>query len=271
MRRAIATMALAAPPLRRLLLRQLPPRLAVAGSAAVRPLGTRTTSGGPSEGSADAEPQGRRAAKQSDIDPERIRRLRTTFARASVAARLLQSRLALPISYPLNADMLREANKANPGQALPRLPPTGDELKDQGWQDNEIWRGLAHVTPLVVGMAKVAPLLKAAQALSHYQGGLKRHVAPDPATVEEEDDIRLNHIRPQRWKGRNSGHVSDGSIVSKVGGTLGWEEYSSGRTVDARSRAYTVDPFDDTPRLHHVLGRKFVSKTTWDKRKSGSQ
>merc|ERR1719356_1416936 len=84
----------------------------------------------------------------------------------------------------MNSAMLREGDA--------RAPPK------EGWKEEELQRGLAHVTPLVVGMAKVAPVLKAAQALGHYQGGHARHVAKDPVEEEkEETDIRLNFMRPQ--------------------------------------------------------------------------
>lgn len=178
------------------------------------------------------------------------------FARASIAARLLHSRLALPVAYPFNSAMLREGAS--------RAPPT------EGWKEEELQRGLAHVTPLVVGMAKVAPFLKAVQALRHYQGGQHRHVAKPPSEEEDEPDIRLDFIRPQRLMGSGYGR-GPGFKVTKVGKGFGWDDVSTGTTVDSPMNRFTVDPYDDTPRLHTVQGKKFISKTKWDKRKSGSQ
>eukprot|EP00933_Yihiella_yeosuensis_P017051 TRINITY_DN14352_c1_g1_i1.p1 TRINITY_DN14352_c1_g1~~TRINITY_DN14352_c1_g1_i1.p1 ORF type:complete len:228 (+),score=49.29 TRINITY_DN14352_c1_g1_i1:50-685(+) len=196
-------------------------------------------------------------AAVQNIDPERIAKLRTTFARASVAARLMQSRLALPLAYPLNSAMMRENDTAAP-------PPSA-------WKDSEIQKGLAHVTPIVAGMAKTAAVLKAAQALSHYQGGQQRHVMQDPAKEEAEDlDYRLDFMRPQRLSGSGRGR-GPGTWTTKTGKGLGWDDVSSGRTVDSPLNRFTVDPFDDTPELHTINGRKFVSKTKWNKRKSGSQ
>eukprot|EP00747_Dinoflagellata_sp_TGD_P211165 gnl/TRDRNA2_/TRDRNA2_84364_c0_seq1.p1 gnl/TRDRNA2_/TRDRNA2_84364_c0~~gnl/TRDRNA2_/TRDRNA2_84364_c0_seq1.p1 ORF type:complete len:200 (-),score=32.63 gnl/TRDRNA2_/TRDRNA2_84364_c0_seq1:116-715(-) len=190
------------------------------------------------------------------IDPVRIAKLSTFFARASVATRLLQSRLALPIAYPLNSASMSEDNKK----------------RAQGWKEEEIKRGLAHVTPIVTGLAKVAPVLKAAHAMSHYRGGHLRHVRPHPKTEEaREQDFRLDFVRPQRIKGANFGRSTGGNIATKIGRGLGWEDVSSGRTVDSVLHRFTTNPLDDSPDLAAAMGRKYVSKTKWNKRKSGSQ
>eukprot|EP00440_Ansanella_granifera_P064721 gb/GFBE01070172.1/.p1 GENE.gb/GFBE01070172.1/~~gb/GFBE01070172.1/.p1 ORF type:complete len:212 (+),score=42.16 gb/GFBE01070172.1/:1-636(+) len=196
-------------------------------------------------------------AAVKELDPERIARLRTFFARAGVATRLLKSRLALPVAYPLNSAMMREKSSAVP-------PPNA-------WKDDEIQKGLAHVTPIVVGMSKVASVLKAAQALSHYQGGQARHVMPDPAKeAAEETDYRLDFIRPQRISGSGRGR-GPGTWTTKTGKGLGWDDVSSGRTVDSPMNRFTVNPYDDTPELHTLQGKTYVSKTKFNKRKSGSQ
>merc|ERR1719183_2530512 len=86
-----------------------------------------------------------------------------------------------------------------------------------GWSQEEIERGLAHATPIVAAMARVAPLLKASQALSHFQGGRQRHVARDPVEVErEEPDVRIDTMRPKRYARKNYGRGS-GYNVSKTG------------------------------------------------------
>mmetsp|Transcript_15292 Transcript_15292/g.41888 ORF Transcript_15292/g.41888 Transcript_15292/m.41888 type:complete len:206 (-) Transcript_15292:59-676(-) len=189
-----------------------------------------------------------------EVNPERVAKLSTFFARASVATRLLHSRLALPITYPLHTS------------AIGTLPD-GKE----NWKEDEIKRGLAHVTPIVAGMAKVAPLLKAAQALSHYQGGQARHVAPNPEVEKaDEVDIRLNTIRPHRLKGGSRGR-RQGYIATKTGKGLGWDDVSSGRTVDSPLHRFANEPIEDTPKMSHMLGKEYASKTKWDKRKSGSQ
>mmetsp|Transcript_21329 Transcript_21329/g.47168 ORF Transcript_21329/g.47168 Transcript_21329/m.47168 type:complete len:205 (+) Transcript_21329:74-688(+) len=189
-------------------------------------------------------------------DAARVAKLKTFFARASVATRLLQSRLALPIAYPLNSAMLTET-------ASPNKPPSG-------WKQEEVTRGLAHVTPIVTAMSKAAPLLKAAQALSHYQGGQQRHVVKDPET-EEETDIRIDFLRPQRLRGSGFGR-GPGHVVTKTGDRWGWEDMmSTEHQADSSHRRWNMDPYADTPSLHSDAGRKFKSPTKWDKRKSGSQ
>eukprot|EP00429_Kryptoperidinium_foliaceum_P099976 CAMPEP_0176237972 /NCGR_PEP_ID=MMETSP0121_2-20121125/28125_1 /TAXON_ID=160619 /ORGANISM="Kryptoperidinium foliaceum, Strain CCMP 1326" /LENGTH=240 /DNA_ID=CAMNT_0017577433 /DNA_START=70 /DNA_END=789 /DNA_ORIENTATION=+ len=185
--------------------------------------------------------------KKRDVTQEDIDKLKTTFARASIAARLLQSRLALPLAYPWNTAMFDEGDKG-------RAP-------GKDWKEEELQKGLANVTPLVVGMAKMAPVLKAAQALSHYQGGLQRHVAKDPAE-EDDPDIRLDFIRPQRFRGQAKGR-GPGSFVTKTGKGLGWDDVSTGITVDNPVKRFTIDPFEDTPKLSTMQGKEFVSKTKW--------
>eukprot|EP00927_Polykrikos_kofoidii_P060334 TRINITY_DN55338_c0_g1_i1.p1 TRINITY_DN55338_c0_g1~~TRINITY_DN55338_c0_g1_i1.p1 ORF type:complete len:206 (+),score=29.30 TRINITY_DN55338_c0_g1_i1:124-741(+) len=189
-----------------------------------------------------------------ELDPKRVEKLNTFFVRASVASRLLHSRLALPIAYPLNTAMWAAV-----------------EGKQGDWKQNEIQRGLAHVTPIVSGMAKMAPLLKATQALGYYQGPRQRHVAPDPEKQRQtEDDVRLDMIRPERFRGRNYGR-GVGHVFTKIGRGIGWDDLGSGRAVDSPLRRMVVDPHEDTPRLHETLGNKYESPTKWDKRKSGSQ
>eukprot|EP00929_Paragymnodinium_shiwhaense_P028669 TRINITY_DN16578_c0_g2_i1.p2 TRINITY_DN16578_c0_g2~~TRINITY_DN16578_c0_g2_i1.p2 ORF type:complete len:203 (-),score=25.89 TRINITY_DN16578_c0_g2_i1:187-795(-) len=195
------------------------------------------------------------AAKQvaREIDPARIERLKTFFARASVATRLLHSRLALPITYPLNSAMMG---------ASPAITGQKDDKVQQ-----EVTRGLAHVTPIVTGMSKVAPLLKAVQGLSHYQGGLSRGVA-QPAG--EEVDMRLDFLRPEYEITQNYGR-GKGHIATKTGKGTGWDDVASGRTVDSPQQRRSSDPFETTPALHEKTGTKFVSKTKWNPKRSGSQ
>jgi len=194
------------------------------------------------------------ASASQAVTPERVAKLKTTFARASIAAKLLQSRLALPIAYPFNSAMLREGDRR--------------AVSPNGWKEEEIQKGLAHITPLVVAMAKVAPLLKASQALSYYEGGHRRRVVPD--ADEEEDDIRIDFIRPQRLAGSGRGR-GPGYLASKTGKGFGWDDVCSGQVIDSHMRRFTVDPYDDTPRLYTIEGRKYESRTKWNKRKSGSQ
>eukprot|EP00434_Breviolum_minutum_P036944 symbB.v1.2.032746.t1/scaffold3968.1/size47252/1 len=95
---------------------------------------------------------------------------------------------------------------------------------------------------------EVASVLKAAQALTYYQGGHKRNVMKDPAQApgdgwKENIDYRLHFMRPQRLKaayGRGPGW-----IVTKTGMGHGWDDVGTGRVVDSPLHRKTVDPFDD--------------------------
>ncbi|CAJ1387049.1 unnamed protein product [Effrenium voratum] len=81
---------------------------------------------------------------------EDIQKLRTFFARAGLATRLLKSRLALPIAYPLNSAMLKEGG-TTPAMAE-RDSVRQAELSGTDWKVTQ--KGLAHVTPIVAGMSK---------------------------------------------------------------------------------------------------------------------
>eukprot|EP00450_Noctiluca_scintillans_P000078 CAMPEP_0194494982 /NCGR_PEP_ID=MMETSP0253-20130528/12726_1 /TAXON_ID=2966 /ORGANISM="Noctiluca scintillans" /LENGTH=177 /DNA_ID=CAMNT_0039336173 /DNA_START=61 /DNA_END=591 /DNA_ORIENTATION=+ len=177
------------------------------------------------------------------MDPARVLRLKTFFARASIATRLLKSRLAMPLTYPLNSSSLREG-KLHAGSQM-------------GWNKEDIERGLAHATPLVLGLARAAPVLKAAHALSHYNPGQRRHEVKDAP----EPDIRLDFLRPQRLRGSGGGR-GVGVITSKTPHAQ-WADNSSGRTVDAVNRRFIMDPKEDSPELAAARGKKFKSKTQW--------
>ncbi|CAK9029981.1 unnamed protein product [Durusdinium trenchii] len=208
---------------------------------------------------------------QAPPSAEDIRRLKNFFAKATVATNLLKSRLALPIAYPLNAAMMREDNKNAPLRPSEHMKDKVNALNSDEWKLRQ--QGLAQVMPIVEGMSKVATVLKAAQALTYYQGGAKRHVMPDPkmdkSKCDQDNDIRIHQMRPTRVKaayGRGPGW-----IVTKTGMGHGWDDVGTGRVADSRLNRVTVDPFDDTPHFSTQQGKKFVSKTKWNPRKSGSQ
>mmetsp|Transcript_20142 Transcript_20142/g.36460 ORF Transcript_20142/g.36460 Transcript_20142/m.36460 type:complete len:220 (+) Transcript_20142:52-711(+) len=197
-----------------------------------------------------------RAASSAAPPKEDLKSLGTFFARASVAARMLESRLALPIAYPLNSGMMYD--KMNVGAA-----------DQDGWSQKEIERGLAHVLPIVKGMSKMASVLKSMQALQHYHGGHQRTVAPSAAEAAKEADIRLDFIRPERWRGANFGRNSGTQYT--LTGNSNWHDAGLGRPVDSIRYRIATTPWDDSPQMHKRVGSTFVSPTKWNKRKSGSQ
>merc|ERR1711957_712347 len=155
----------------------------------------------------------------------------------------------MPIAYPLNSSMMSADRNMR------------DVTKAGGWNEDEIKRGLAHATPIVTGMAKMAPLLKAAQALSHYQGGHQRNVAKDPRE-ENDPDVRIEFLRPQHLRGSGYGR-GVGHINTKTGKGRGWDDVAAGRNVDSPMTRFMTDPLDDSPQLNTALGREYKSRTKW--------
>eukprot|EP00746_Dinoflagellata_sp_MGD_P006109 gnl/MRDRNA2_/MRDRNA2_111884_c0_seq1.p1 gnl/MRDRNA2_/MRDRNA2_111884_c0~~gnl/MRDRNA2_/MRDRNA2_111884_c0_seq1.p1 ORF type:complete len:169 (-),score=26.29 gnl/MRDRNA2_/MRDRNA2_111884_c0_seq1:72-578(-) len=159
-------------------------------------------------------------------DPAKLARLGTFFARASVTAKLLQSRLALPIMYPLNPTMLRHIRQ-NP-------------INTDPWTKDDIARGLTHVTPIVVGMSKMAPLLKAAHALQHMPSVAERRTAEPYEYDPKKPPIRLDFIRPQRL--RRVGRQRYPVKVTKIGVGHGWDDVGSGLPANSAKNRFTTDP-----------------------------
>eukprot|EP00922_Rhytidocystis_sp_ex-Travisia-forbesii_P008836 GHVS01012921.1.p1 GENE.GHVS01012921.1~~GHVS01012921.1.p1 ORF type:complete len:253 (-),score=56.12 GHVS01012921.1:355-1113(-) len=89
-------------------------------------------------------------------------RLGSFFARCSLLSTLLQSRLALPLLYPLNPRAATDSMS---------LPP----LSSNRWDRHAVSQSLGHVTPAIIALTKFTKLLKAGHALSHYKGGIVRH------------------------------------------------------------------------------------------------
>jgi len=92
------------------------------------------------------------------------------IAKASVLATLLRSRLAMPLLYPLNSAGLTTTalNDDNGGK---------NPIAASRWDKKVLTNTLGHMTPAVIGMSKVALMLKAANSLSHYHGGSTRRTA----------------------------------------------------------------------------------------------
>ncbi|CEM14672.1 unnamed protein product [Vitrella brassicaformis CCMP3155] len=116
------------------------------------------------------------------IDPER---LRTFFARASVVAHLLRSRLALPLLYPLNT------------QSFANQPDKHNPIASARWDAKTVARTLSHMTPAIIGMSRMVHLLKAGHALAHYRGGVKRHMYV--LKKRKPGQHRLHFVRPHVW------------------------------------------------------------------------
>lgn len=106
------------------------------------------------------------------------------------------------------------------------IPPTP-------FSEKEHIQCMSQITPIVIGVSKIASLLKATEALSNYSGGRvrRRYIAPtesDGTTVEH----RLHHLRPLEHEG--------GTINSQVGLGRAWEKYYQGTPVDSPRRKFKV-------------------------------
>ena len=92
---------------------------------------------------------------------------------------------------------------------------------------------MSQITPIVIGMSKVAGLLKASEALSNYSGGrARRRYKQQPDSSESGVEYRLHHLRPVEHKG--------GTINTQVGLGRGWEKYYQGTPVDSPRRKFKV-------------------------------
>eukprot|EP00386_Alphamonas_edax_P009203 GDKI01030317.1.p1 GENE.GDKI01030317.1~~GDKI01030317.1.p1 ORF type:complete len:162 (-),score=15.21 GDKI01030317.1:40-525(-) len=126
-------------------------------------------------------------------------RLKTFFARSSVVANLLHSRLALPLLYPLNPGSITDPFSVQNGV----LKGDADKLKNNPiastkWDRRVLTKSLAHITPVIIGMSRFVHVLKAGNALAHYRGGLSRPIfVPKRPPVGKH---KLHFLRPQVWR-----------------------------------------------------------------------
>ena len=143
-------------------------------------------------------------------------RLQTLFARASVVVNLLQSRLAMPLLYPLNTGSY--VAKDNP-------------IADSKFTQEEITKSLAHITPIVVGMSKMATLLKIGNSLAHYSGGADRKVS----TPMSEKDKKIKYKLYDFERRINRKHRA--KTITGIHG--GWDKYGTGRHVETIQDRWT--------------------------------
>lgn len=87
----------------------------------------------------------------------------TLMARTSILARLLQSRLALPLLYPLHS-------------GIPEKEDSGSLTKDLRWNEKEITQCISQMTPAIIGIASMMTGLKALHTLSLHQTRLQKRI-----------------------------------------------------------------------------------------------
>jgi hypothetical protein len=100
------------------------------------------------------------------------------------------------------------------------------------FSEEEVVQCMSQITPIVIGVSKVASLLKATDAITNYSGGrIRRRQQP----LNPQDGMmksRLHRLRPIEHKG--------GTIASRVGLGKGWEKFGSGTPVDSPRRKFKV-------------------------------
>ena len=126
-------------------------------------------------------------------------------------------------SYPLNTQMQASSKAANEKSSVP--PSAFSEV--------EHMHCMSQITPIVIGISKVASLLKVSEALSSYSGGRsRRRYIPSNEVDDTVVEQRLHHLRPVEHKG--------GTINTQVGLGRGWEKYYQGTPVDSPRRKFKV-------------------------------
>jgi hypothetical protein len=91
---------------------------------------------------------------------------------------------------------------------------------------------LSQITPIVVGVSKIAHLLKASETLSSYSGGRARRRFVPASAGNSNVEHRLHHLRPIEHKGD--------AINTRVGLGRGWEKMYQGTPVDSPRRKFRM-------------------------------
>ena len=157
------------------------------------------------------------------LTPSEQQRLKTFFARTSVAARLLNYRLSLPLTYPLNA-----ASTEHLSEDLKQGP--------LAFKKQEQATCLAHIKPIIVGISHLSSTLKALHGVGKYGGSSEERLLHH----EKDREVRMDYIRPE--------NLRRAVRQSKVGLGVGWEEWGSGRPADdVRRRFNTELPLKKSP------------------------
>mmetsp|Transcript_136843 Transcript_136843/g.309165 ORF Transcript_136843/g.309165 Transcript_136843/m.309165 type:complete len:165 (-) Transcript_136843:69-563(-) len=153
------------------------------------------------------------------VDPAR---LKSFFARGSVVANLLQARLSVPLAYPVNTrahEILDHQMRMNNDFDRSKFMPSPD-------LSEKLNRSLEQATPVILGMSKAVHLLKAANALSNYRGGVKPNVFK-PTDQKYKDKLHFPHQQ------QIHGYRGARRVNNKVGLGRGWDDYGSGIPADS--------------------------------------
>lgn len=121
-------------------------------------------------------------------------------AKVSTLGQLLQSRLALPLIYPLNSRGMTDPLKAS-------------AMVSQKWRRSDVILGLAQVAPAALVLSRVGSLLRLAHACHRLPGtrpSKSRNATLDSAATKMLDQTKtqipqptretVHFLRPQVWR-----------------------------------------------------------------------
>lgn len=91
---------------------------------------------------------------------------------------------------------------------------------------------MSQITPVVVGVSKVARLLSLSDALTRYSGGRVRRRALGNEKRSDKVIHRLHSLRPVEHKGD--------ALNTRVGLGRGWEKMYQGIPVDSPRRKFKM-------------------------------
>jgi hypothetical protein len=116
----------------------------------------------------------------------------------------------MPLLYPINTGS-HVAEKNNP-------------IAESKFSQAEITKSLAHIPPVVVGISKMATLLKVGNALASYDGGEVRKLSNPANEIEKKIRYRLYDFK------RRINRKHRAKTITGIHG--GWDKYGTGRHVD---------------------------------------
>lgn len=121
-------------------------------------------------------------------------------AKVATLGHLLQSRLAVPLLYPLNSRGMTDPLKAS-------------SMASQRWQRGDVILALGQVAPAALALSRVGSLLRLARACQRAPGGstLRRRIPTDrcPESAGEKAPLdslpnscreTVHFLRPQVWR-----------------------------------------------------------------------
>jgi hypothetical protein len=124
--------------------------------------------------------------------------------------------------YPLNTRM----------DATSRTSSTDGTIPTSTFEAHEHLRCMSQISPIVIGVSKVARLLSLSDSLTRYNGGRLRRRAQKAEKSSDRVIHRLHSLRPVEHKGD--------ALNTRVGLGRGWEKMYQGIPVDSPRRKFKM-------------------------------